>query len=185
MRRPPTHLRNTLLAKNSRPSKFLSMFLSCVYYSVYSDAWNCATMYVVPNPLLITDYNSHSQSESCHCQHPFSLCFTISCVSKVSKAKHPFLLCFTLFHCVFTVYHCVVCQQSQQSTPFPSSLAGEACWLWAKEDGTNCADALDIDKKICMGGRNTSSWLYLLGSKIMEWHHGRLDTWLKHAKYFL
>ena len=50
MRRPPTHLRNRLLAKKSHPSKFLSMFLSCVYYSVYSDAWNCATMYVVPNP---------------------------------------------------------------------------------------------------------------------------------------
>ena len=71
-------------------------------------------------------------------------------------------------------------------TVFPSSLANEACWLWAKEDGTKLRRCnIDIDRKTCMGGRNTSSWLYLLGSKIMEWHHGRLDTWLKHAKYFL
>ena len=109
-------------------------------------------------------------------KHPFLLRFTNSCVSKGNKAKHPFLMWFTLFHCVLTVFHCVVstrsenhsfslsfhcvlCRQSQQSTPFPLSLASEAYWLWAKEDGTNCADAVDIDRKTCMGGRNANSWL--------------------------
>ena len=118
-------------------------------------------------------------------KHPFLLRFTNSCVSKGNKAKHPFLMWFTLFHCVLTVFHCVVstrsenhsfslsfhcvlCRQSQQSTPFPLSLASEAYWLWAKEDGTNCADAVDIDRKTCMGGRNANStqivlnWLLLI-----------------------
>ena len=98
MRRPPTHVRNTLLAKNSHPSKFLSKFLSYLYYSVYSDAWNCATMYVVPNPPAYHTLQ-FSQSESCHCHHPFSLWFTISCVRKGSKAP------------LFAAFHKFLCQQ--------------------------------------------------------------------------
>ena len=112
-------------------------------------------------------------------KHPFLLRFTNSCVSKGNKTKHPFLMCFTLFHCVFTVFHCVVSTRSENHSfslcfhcvslcvvsaksakhPFPLPLASEAYWLWAKEDGTNCADAVDIDRKTCMGGRNANSWL--------------------------